>query len=85
MSAESTAAIHRGLDLADWSITDLWIASVGTGGAFTRDRIVQICDGGASTAQEHDILAAALNDHFTDGGEDHAVPYWRQLLHPGGG
>jgi hypothetical protein len=80
MSAESAAVIRGGLERADWSVTDLWIASVGVGGGFTRDEITNIADGSvAATAHEHDVLAAALNDHFTAEGEDHPVRYWRDL------
>jgi len=25
---------------------------------------------------EYNVLAAALNDHFADEGQDHQVPYW---------
>jgi hypothetical protein len=83
MSAESAAALRDGLELAHWSITDLWIAAVGVGGGFGRAEIEHIADGTThATAVQHDILAAALNDHFTAQGQDHPVSYWRDLVPP---
>jgi hypothetical protein len=80
MTAESAAVIRSGLDLAHWSLTDLWIASVGIGGAFTPDEIAHIADGTTdATSLQHDILATALNDHFTGQGNDHPVRYWDDL------
>jgi hypothetical protein len=83
VTVRSAAAIREGLGLAAWNVTDLWIASVGIGGGFTRDEITNIADGTTdATALEHDILAAALNDHFTDKGQNHPVQYWRDLPQP---
>jgi hypothetical protein len=80
MTAESAAVIRRGLDLAHWSAADLWLAAVGIGGGFTREEITDIAAGtAAATSVEHDILAAALNDHFTAQGQNHPVLYWREL------
>jgi hypothetical protein len=80
MTAESAAVIRGGLDRAHWSLTDLWIAAVGVGGAFTRVQIAHIADGTTdATALQHDILATALNDHFTGLGQDHPVRYWDDL------
>ena len=83
MTAHSADVIRRGLDRAQWNLTDLWIASVGIGGGFTRDQIAHITDGTTdATSLEHDILATALNDHFTDHGQNHPVQYWDQLTQP---
>ena len=45
MSAESAAALQEGLALAHWTITDLWVASVGMGGSFARSDVEHITDG----------------------------------------
>ena len=45
MSAESAAALQEGLALAHWTITDLWVASVGMGGSFARSDVAHITDG----------------------------------------
>lgn len=80
MSVESTAAINAGLQHAHWSTTDLWFAALGVGGGLSRADIEQITDGRRdATSAEHDVLAAALNDHFVDEGGDHPVAYWRDL------
>jgi hypothetical protein len=80
MGAESTAVLAHGLADAQWNVTDLWIASVGIGGSFNRAEVEHITTGATdATALQHDILAAALNGHFTDRGEDHPVRYWRDL------
>jgi hypothetical protein len=80
MSAESAAALQVGLALAHWTITDLWVASVGIGGSFARTDVELITAGTRDATQpEHDILAAAVNDHLTDQGLDHPVDYWHDL------
>ncbi len=66
--------------LAGWSPAELWWAALGIGGAFTVLNVELIILGTvAATANEHDILAAALNDHFTAHGQDHPVRYWDDL------
>jgi hypothetical protein len=80
MPIESTQAIRDGLERAHWGISDLWVAALGVGGSFTRPEVEQIVEGRRpATRTEHDILAAALNDHFTGLGENHPIRYWRQL------
>jgi hypothetical protein len=75
MSAESVAALQEGLTLAHWTITDLWVASVGMGGSFARTDVALI----TAAQPNHDILAAAVNDHLCDQGLDHPVGYWHDL------
>jgi hypothetical protein len=80
MPTGSTAVIRQGLELADWTISDLWVAALGIGGGFSHLDIEHIASGRRqATPTEHDILAAAFNDHFTDRAQNHPVPYWRQL------
>jgi hypothetical protein len=80
MGAESTAALRTGLARARWNVTDLWIASLGIGGSFNRAEVEDITDGSTkATPLEHDILAAALNGHFTGRGQEHPVRYWCDL------
>lgn len=79
MSA-SSAALRRGLALAQWEPIDLWRAALGTGGHFTRHDIEALLDGGrAATPTEHDILASTLNDHFLDQDGGHSLRYWSEL------
>ena len=80
MSTGSAAAISAGLDLAHWTTTDLWHATIGVGGGFSPAHVAELASGSrAAHRVEHDILAATLNDHFTDHGRNHPVPYWNQL------
>jgi hypothetical protein len=83
MHTHSTATIRNGLRLARWTISDLWIAAVAIGGAFSHHDIDQIASGQRqATPTEHDILAAAMNEHFLDHGYDHPVAYWHDLPTP---
>lgn len=80
-NADSATVLREGLGLAHWTVMDLWFASVGVGGGFTTEDIAHILDGTALATQVgHDVLAAALNDHFVAHGMDHPVLYWRDLL-----
>jgi hypothetical protein len=80
MPIDSYRVIREGLLRARWSVTDLWVASIGIGGAFVQTDVQHIADGRRAPNQvEHDILASALNDHFTGRGEGHPVLYWRDL------
>ncbi len=80
MTVESAAAVSEGLRLAHWTIADLWVASTGIGGSFTQAEVEAIVSGAHdATRGEHDILAAALNDHFVAMGGDHPVQYWDDL------
>jgi hypothetical protein len=63
--------------------SDLWVASLGIGGEILLSDVREIISGSRPAAPlEHDILASALNDHFTGRGEDRPVAMWRDL--PGG-
>jgi hypothetical protein len=79
-SADSTASLRSGLRRSGLSVRELWVAAMGIGGAILPHDIEDITEGDrAATPQEHDVLAAALNDHFTDLGEDHPVARWADL------
>jgi hypothetical protein len=73
----SGAVVSHGLDRLGWTTIDLWVAAIGIGGSLGRRDIAAIADGSrTATPIEHDILVAALNDAFTDGGQDHPLLYW---------
>jgi hypothetical protein len=83
MTVESAAAVRLGLRLAHWTISDLWVASTGIGGRFTQSDVEAIVSGTHdATRGEHDILAAALNDHLVGLGGDQPVQYWDDLDTP---
>jgi hypothetical protein len=68
---------------ARWGTEDLWVASVAMGGNIAQRDIELIASGTAELSPaDHDVLAAALNDYFTERGEDHPVRYWRDLAAP---
>ncbi|HVM64440.1 MAG TPA: hypothetical protein VMU14_06235 [Acidimicrobiales bacterium] len=80
MSAESSAELARGMRLAGWSPAELWWSALAIGGGFSVLDVEHIITGtGSATASDHDILAATLNDHFTEKGEDHPVRSWADL------
>jgi hypothetical protein len=80
MSGSSRDELNVGLADAHWSTADLWVASVSVGGNLTQRDVGDIISGArAATPLEHDVLAASLNDYFTERGQDHPVPYWRDL------
>ena len=84
MSVESATAIRTGLELAQWNVTDLWVASIGIGGSFAQAEVEHIADGSRDATQiEHDILAAALNEHLPHRGAGHPVRYWDDLHRAG--
>jgi hypothetical protein len=80
MHSDSTDAIRYGLERAKWTIADLWVAAAAVGGPLSRHDVEQIVTGARqATPREHDVLATALNDHFTELGEDHPIRCWEQL------
>jgi hypothetical protein len=80
MSNSSQHALSAGLAHTDWTTADLWVAAAGVGGNISRGDVLDIIGGvRVPTQLEHDVLAATLNDFFTEHGQDHPVPYWRDL------
>ena len=76
----SAAAIRDGLEQSRWTVVELWRATLGISGALNPKDVADLASGQRPpTGFEHDILASALNDHFTDVGRNHPVPYWRDL------
>jgi hypothetical protein len=81
LSSLSTAAVQGGHSGTGWTINQLWTAAVGIGGGFHRHDIDDIVSGRrAATSAEHDILATAMNEYFSDHGQDHPVALWGSLL-----
>jgi hypothetical protein len=78
--AESTAALQHALGRSSWTISDLWVAATGIGGDLSRRDVAEITAGARPASRaEHDVLATALNDWFTDHDEDHPVALWDAL------
>ncbi|MBW8825704.1 MAG: hypothetical protein JF603_05050 [Acidobacteria bacterium] len=80
LSPESTAALQQGILASGYTITGLWVAAAGFGGPIRWADLADIASGDRpATPAEHNILAAALNDHFADLGHDHPVASWQEL------
>jgi hypothetical protein len=81
MSTTPMAAhLDRGLDLAHWTTTDLWLAAVALGSNLSQADIDTIRAGRRFVSQaDYDLLAWALNEHFADLGMDHPMSGWAQL------
>jgi hypothetical protein len=77
---DAVAHLHDALRLADWTATDLWIGVLAIGGTFSRLDIDDLLTGTQPlTEGVYDLLAAALNDCFTDRGLDHPMRYAHEL------
>jgi hypothetical protein len=62
---------------ADWDDTDLWIASVALGSNLALGEVNAITSGDRTpTRAQYEVLAAALNEHFTTHGQGQPVPTW---------
>ena len=69
-------SLRDGMRHARWRNEDLWVASVALGGNFAQRDVERITSGDlAPSSHQYDVLAAALNDHFSDVGIDHPVRY----------
>jgi hypothetical protein len=78
-SFDPAAQLRDGLDLTDWADIDLWIASIALGGGFSLGDITAITTGRrAPTQRQYDVIAAALNEHLAEIGEDHPVQAWSE-------
>jgi hypothetical protein len=62
--------------MSDLELADLWLAYAGLGGQLSLEEVGAVLRGEREpTAYEHDVLAQALNDYYTERGQDHPVPY----------
>jgi len=58
------------------SLDALWLAYVGLGGAATLPQLDRYLSNGTGfNGVQHDYVAQALNDCYTDMGRNHPVPY----------
>jgi hypothetical protein len=76
-------SLRDGLAGTDWADLDLWIASIALGGSFSLRDIAAITAGHRPpTHGQYDIIAAALNEHLAELGQDHPVRAWSQQPRP---
>ena len=57
------------------SAHDVWLKYFAVGGNGSLDDVERWLDSGDSPGREHNLLAQALNDVFTERGLDHPVAY----------
>jgi hypothetical protein len=68
---------------ADLTPDDLWWAYFALGGNATPHTVAGFLNGHAQPGRtDHDLLAHALNERFTQLGQDSPVPYYRQDTTP---
>jgi hypothetical protein len=74
--SRSASVLRAGLAMSELQLGELWAAYMGLGGTMSADEVEATLRGEREpTAYEHDVLAQALNDYFTERGQDHPVPY----------
>jgi hypothetical protein len=69
-------SLRAGLSLSELDLPQLWVAYLGLGGTMSAERLEAALRGRHSlSSHEHDLVAQALNDYFTERGQDHPVAY----------
>jgi hypothetical protein len=72
----SGSSLRAGFSLSDLELPQLWLAYVGLGGTLSKGgREAALRGTQPLSDHEHDVIAQALNDHFTGRGQDHPVAY----------
>ncbi|MCE0763833.1 hypothetical protein LWC35_13070 [Pseudonocardia kujensis] len=80
MRSAPAPALRAGFALCELSLRDLWTAQVALGGMLGEDELREILElRREPTWAEHDVVAAALNEWFTERGQDHPVAYSEEL------
>jgi hypothetical protein len=76
----SVMSLRAGLALSGMTDEQLWFSYVGVGGTLGQRSLVAALNGElVMSAHEHNVVAQALNDHFTERGQNHPVAYSGEL------
>ncbi|GLL15709.1 hypothetical protein GCM10017577_68620 [Pseudonocardia halophobica] len=76
----SAPALRAGFALCELTLRELWTAQVALGGMLSEDELRETLElRREPTWAEHDVVAAALNEWFTERGQDHPVAYSEEL------
>jgi hypothetical protein len=76
LDSRSASVLRAGLAMSELELGELWLAYAGLGGSMGIDEVKATLRGEREpTAHDHNVLAQALNDYFTERGQDHPVPY----------
>jgi hypothetical protein len=69
-------SLSDGWDLSGLTLADLWLRYLGVGGTASPDRVAAYARGTMiPDSYQHNMIAQAINEYFTDQGEDHPVGY----------
>jgi hypothetical protein len=69
-------SLSDGWDLSGLPLTDLWLHYLALGGNASPARVQAYARGLLpADSYQHNLIAQAINDYFTDQGEDHPVSY----------
>jgi hypothetical protein len=78
--SDSASSLRAGFAMSGMRLSELWTAYVGLGGSLTvEDLDTALCGARSLSAHEHDLVAQAMNDHFTERGQNHPVAYSNEL------
>jgi hypothetical protein len=73
-------SLRAGLALSGMSYERLWFDYLGLGGTFGLKSLIAVLQGEREiSAHEHNMIAQALNEHFTERGHNHPVAYAHEL------
>jgi hypothetical protein len=65
---------------AGLSVAELWVACYSLGGMASEGELAGFLDGSrVPTRAEYEVVAQAINERFTEIGQDHPVPYAEDL------
>jgi len=79
-SFDFSTYLRDGLRGVNWVTTDLWIAAAGIGGSMNLKDVQNITSGQREPSRrEYDVLAVALNEQFSDLGQNHPMTSWDEL------
>jgi hypothetical protein len=68
--------LSDGWDLSGLTLGELWLRYLSVGGTASPARVAAYARGQLRPdSYQHNMIAQAINEHFTDLGEDHPVSY----------
>ena len=90
MSPAAHEILESARSLSGMTFDELWLAYMALGGNCPPRTVRAYLQGTGPDEADHDrvdydLLAHALNEHFTDQGSDHPVPYRDELASAGFG
>jgi hypothetical protein len=69
-------SLSDGWDLSGLTLGELWLRYLAVGGTASPGRVAAYARGRLRPdSYQHNLIAQAINEHFTDLGDDHPVSY----------